>query len=349
MRTHLKIQQALAGLAAPRIVIVRSLPGLGDWLCCVPALRALRVAFPDAHISLVGLPSAQQFGQRFPVYIDTWLEFPGFPGVPEVPLEPKKVSAFWAMAQALGFDLALQMHGNGSCMNLFSLLLDAQLNAGFFPTDGFCPDTNFFLPYPDAEPEVWRHLRLMEFLGIPPQGTHLEFPIAEQEWQEWQAIAINHRLSNHYVCIHPGASVAERRSSPQHFAQIGDGLAARGWQVVLTGTAAEADLTQAVAAEMRFPAINLAGNTSLGALAALLKQGHLLVCNDTGVSHLAAALQVNSVVIFSNSDVQRWAPLNRHRHRVVHANSTRLNSEQLSIRVIAEALKLLEMEFANVS
>jgi ADP-heptose:LPS heptosyltransferase len=198
------------------------------------------------------------------------------------------------------------------------MLLGAKQVAGFFPTGQYCPDPQRFLPYPDHEPEVWRHLRLLEFLGIPLQGDELEFPIQETDWQDWRAIATEHHLiPGHYVCIHPGASVTARRWPPEQFALVADALAARGWQVVLTGTAAETDLTRIVAEAMHAPVINLAGKTHLGAIAALLSQARLLVCNDTGVSHLAAALRVKSVVIFSNSDPHRWAPLNRQHHRVI--------------------------------
>ena len=103
---------------------------------------------------------------------------------------------------------------------------------------------------------------------------------------------------------------------------MADALAAWGYTVVLTGTAAENALAQTVVEAMHSPAVNLVGRTSLGALAALLKGASLLVCNDTGVSHLAAALRIKSVVIFSNSDPQRWAPLNRQRHRVIQSTNS---------------------------
>jgi ADP-heptose:LPS heptosyltransferase len=85
----------------------------------------------------------------------------------------------------------------------------------------------------------------------------------------------------------------------------------------LTGSAHEAQLTAAVARAMRAPAVDLAGRTSLGAMGALLSRARLLVTNDTGISHLAAALRVPSVVVFTASDPARWAPLDARLHRRV--------------------------------
>jgi ADP-heptose:LPS heptosyltransferase len=72
---------------------------------------------------------------------------------------------------------------------------------------------------------------------------------------------------------------------------------------------------------MQAPAVDLAGRTSLGLLAALVARSALVVCNDTGVSHMAAAARTPSVVISPVSDPRRWGPLDRRLHRVVDARA----------------------------
>jgi ADP-heptose:LPS heptosyltransferase len=99
---------------------------------------------------------------------------------------------------------------------------------------------------------------------------------------------------------------------------VADQLATQGLRIILTGTAEEADLTRAVSSAMSAPVIDLAGRTSLAALTALLDGARLLVCNDTGVSHLTAALRLPSVVVFHHlSELQGWSPRNRQLHRVL--------------------------------
>jgi ADP-heptose:LPS heptosyltransferase len=104
---------------------------------------------------------------------------------------------------------------------------------------------------------------------------------------------------------------------PERFAAVADRLADNGYTVVLTGTADEADVVAQVEAAMTAPAVNLAGRTDLWSLGALIECAQLLVSNDTGVSHIAAALRTRSVVVSSGADVARWAPLDHDLHRVV--------------------------------
>jgi ADP-heptose:LPS heptosyltransferase len=147
---------------------------------------------------------------------------------------------------------------------------------------------------------------------------------------------IHHLEASRYVVIHPGARSATRRWPPEWFALVGDVLAARGLQVVLTGTEEEVGLAQSVQSQMKYPAVNLAGQTSLGGLGALLSGARLLVCNDTGVSHVASAVGLPSVILFTASDPDRWAPLDHNLHRVVAWASAA--SPEL---VLEEANKLL--------
>jgi ADP-heptose:LPS heptosyltransferase len=131
--------------------------------------------------------------------------------------------------------------------------------------------------------------------------------LARTEWVE----------PGRYVCIHPGASVPERRWPVEQFAVVAGAFAARGLRVVLTGTAPEAGLTEQVARTATVDCVDLAGRTDLGVLAALLSEARLLVCNDTGVSHLAAALRTPSVVLSTGENPMRWAPADGRRHRVL--------------------------------
>lgn len=382
-----------------RIALVRALTGLGDILCTVPAFRALRAAFPQAEIVLIGLPSIKPLIKRFNQYIDRVLEFPGYPGLPEQATNLTQIPTFIQMAQNEQFDLAIQMHGNGVITNPLTVLLGARWNAGFFLPGQYCPDQKRFLPYIDDESEVRRYVRLLEWLGVPSKGTDLEFPLYEEDEQALREIAesggvfkdaesrpvftdgvppsggelervaggiippaishfktgvppscphlfkteeIQQLAGSEYVCVHPGASTESRCWQPEGFATVADAIAQMGYSIVLTGTASETNLTTTVASLMKAPSLNLAGRTSLGAASVLLRDSKLLICNDTGVSHLAAALKVNSVVIFTQSDPVRWAPLNSDRHRVICAPG--ISPEA----IIAQAKDLLNQQSACV-
>jgi ADP-heptose:LPS heptosyltransferase len=297
-----------------RLAVFRALQ-LGDLLCAIPALRALRAGMPSAEITLIGLPWARVLVERYPRYFDEFLTFPGWPGLPEQPCESSQVVSFLEAAHARAFDLAIQLHGKGGITNPLIALLGATRTAGFFSPDAYVPDPDLFIKYPEQESEVCRLLRLVEHLGLPLRGTALEFPILDADRRAFARLS--RELHTEYVCVHPGARDPARRWSPDGFATVADALAERGLQVVLTGTVPDTSSLQAVAAAMHRRSLNLAGLTDLGSLAALLHGARLVVCGDTGVSHLADAVETPSVVVFVASDPRRWAPLDSSRHRAV--------------------------------
>jgi ADP-heptose:LPS heptosyltransferase len=294
------------------IIVFRALQ-LGDMLCAVPAIRALRQAYPNAHITLASMPWAKSFVERFDKYFDEFIWFPGYPGLPEQVVNPKEFTRFLQHVQERDFDLALQMQGNGSIVNAVVELFGAKYTAGFFKADDYKPNEDYFLEYPDHGSEIERHLKLMEFLGIPSQGNELEFPITDTDRADYAELNLGLKPKS-YVCVHPGSRGAWRQWPTQHFAQIADHCISCGLEVVITGTKDESAIVNEVIAQMKHQPINTAGKTSLGAMGILIKNAYALISNCTGVSHMAAAFKTPSIVISMDGEPERWGPINKQIH-----------------------------------
>lgn len=303
--------------APRRIAVFRALQ-LGDLLCAVPALRALKRRAPDADITLVGLPWAAAFAARFSHYLDRFVEFPGACGLPERIPDHRAFPHFIADMRGGRYDLAVQLHGSGALCNL--IVEDFGARACIAHEPATAASVAGRRPWRDDEPEILRWLALLEAAGAPACGSALEFPLTTADHAEFETLSAALGFdAARCVCVHPGARLRSRRWGAPRFAAVGDALAAIGMTVLLTGAPDEAALTAEVAVRMQRPALDLAGRTSLGALAALVARCRLVVANDTGISHVAAALRTPSVIISSGGDAMRWAPLDRARHRVLHA------------------------------
>jgi ADP-heptose:LPS heptosyltransferase len=306
--------------APRRIAIFRALQ-LGDMLCAVPALRALRQACPDAHITLIGLPSAQPFVARFPQYVDALMTFPGIAQFPEQQARPQSLPDFYRAARERGFDLAIQMHGSGGESLPIVRKLGARRVVGFVPRpDQAAPRR--LMPWPDHLPEPLRYTSLMRFLGIPVANEELELPLTAAD----HGAALDAARTGSFdpartVFFHPGARLPSRRWPLERHAAVAAALALDGWTIAVTGSPDEVDLTRALVGLVDDAAgghvVDLGGRTSLGALAALLSRAPLLVCNDTAVSHVAAARGTRSVVVACGSDTRRWAPPDSGLHTVL--------------------------------
>jgi ADP-heptose:LPS heptosyltransferase len=295
-----------------RIAIFQAL-NLGDLLCATPALRALRHRFPEAEIVLLGRSWARELVDRLPS-VDRFMPFPGYPGIAESPRDTTGSVSIWPR-----FDLAIQMHGSGRESNGFVASLGAGHSLGY--GSGSDDRLTTVLEWIEDEPEPIRWLRLVGAAGATADGLHLELPITPVE--RARAIALLAPLDGaQKIGLHVGASDPERRWPPEAFAALADHLIdALGARIILTGSVEERPLTAAVREAMRGEALDLAGMTSLGEFAAVIGALDLLVTNDTGASHVAAAARTPSVILFGPSRPDRWAPLDLGRHHIVDAGA----------------------------
>lgn len=320
------------------VLVFRALK-LGDMLCAVPALRALRRFLPSAKITLAGLPWAARFAARFGAYVDEFIPFPGHPGLPEQHGDPFRFRKFRQEMRVRSFGLAVQMHGSGAITNEIVMSLGGRISTGFHPPEQASPDPEWFAPYPANLPEVERNLALLAYLGVPSLGSDLEFPILHEDERELALSGLSGTVrAGTYVCIHPGASRRDKCWPVEEFAAVSQALRKKGMTVVVTGDRGEADLARSICGALKGKCIDAAShNLGLGALALLIRGSRLLVCNDTGVSHLAAALRVPSIVIFGQADPLRWAPLDRAFHRPLGGSGLPPSVDE----VLAEAEGLL--------
>lgn len=309
------------------VAFFRALPGLGDTLCAIPAIRALRRRRPDVSITVITHENALPYWRRYPEYADRVVSFPGWPGLPERKPDVARVPGFLAEMQAARMDLAVQLHGDGRVANQVVALLGARRTAGYYPPTEPSAPAGAWLPWRDGLSEIRRGLRLMAALGCPDDDESLEFTVARGVVSQGGIVrslfpTVRHQEDRVPMAIlHPGASSPARRWPVERFARVADGLAAMGMRVAITGTAAERPLAARLASHMRCTAIDLTGRTTLDELAEIMRRSAVVVSNDTGMSQLSAALRVPSVVIFTDAEMARWAPLDGRLHKPVSGSA----------------------------
>ncbi|HEY0700880.1 MAG TPA: glycosyltransferase family 9 protein [Micromonospora sp.] len=297
-----------------RIAVLRA-NALGDFIFALPALEALRAAYPGAELTLVGAPWHVGLLADRPGPVDRVLVVPPEKGIrTSGPGEPETSMAdFLAAAREQRFDLALQMHGGGANSNPVVSALGARLTAGLRAEDA--PPLDRWLRYVVYQPEVVRYLEVAGLVGAPPTGFTPRLAVTDADLAE--AAEVLGEPDRPRVALHPGASDPRRRWPAERFAQVADALVDQGYEVLVTGVPAEAEVVRRRVSLARRPVRPLVGRLSLGGLIGCYAGCAVVVSNDTGPVHVAAAVGTPTVGVFWVGNLVNCATPLRARHRPI--------------------------------
>lgn len=286
---------------------------IGDVLMTTPAIRALKQGTEGRRITLLASHAGASIARHVPA-IDECLEFePSWYRHPR-PAKPEESLRLIETLRERRFDAAV----------IFTVFSQSPLPtamlchlAGIRRVAAYCRENPYALIsdwLPDEEPlyrmehEVRRQLRLARHVGAPASvDDRLSFKLPMSAQNRVGNLLDHYLLSNRrdWVVLHAGAS-EQRRRYPQHlFVEAVEALRKDlGLRVVLTGTDQERGLLDQIAAAVGGDAISLAGQLGIEELAVLLSRAPLLISNNTGPVHLAAAVRTPVVVLYALTNPQ---------------------------------------------
>lgn len=282
------------------VVALRAL-GIGDLVTGLPALRGLAAAYADDRVVLA---------------VPDWLR--PLAALAEAADELTTVEDLES-GRPTGFPdraaIAVNLHGCGpESHRLLQKSAPDRLIAFRCEAAGHLDGP----AWRDDEHEVDRWCRMLAYHGIASDPADLDLRTPPPPA----------RLRGCTV-IHPGAKDPQRRWPIQRFAAVARYLRLHGHHVVVTGSAQDRPLTAAIVLMAGLaPEADLAGRLGLVELAAVVAHARLVISNDTGVAHLAAAGRTPSVTIFAAMDPALWGPPRRAYHRVVwHPEQARVSAQ----------------------
>jgi len=308
--------------AHARCVLAVRLDTLGDVVMTTPALRALRTARPDRRVTLL-TSSAGAEAARLVSDVDDVIVY-------DAPwLKATTSRADSAADRAMADRLRLLRFDGAVIFTVYSqnplpgamlcFLADIPLRLAHCRENPYQLLTDWVSdPEPDrlVRHEVRRQLDLVEAIGCRTDDERLSLRVTEDHRRSVRGLldAAGIDRQREWVVVHPGARAASRRYPPESFASACRRLVAeRGCQVVFTGEASERTLIAAIRAASDAPSISLAGELGLVELAALLADASLLISNNTGPVHVAAAVGTPVVDLYALTNPQHtpWAVAHR--------------------------------------
>ncbi|MBF8187587.1 glycosyltransferase family 9 protein [Nonomuraea sp. K274] len=291
-----------------RIAVLRA-NAVGDYLMAVPALEALKGAYPDARLTLLGTSWHAEFLTGRPGPVDDVVALPPISGVSTQEAGHPPSEELCEELRERRFDLVVQIHGGGRFSNPFVRRLGARVTAGLRAPGAASLDR--WVPYTSYHHETLRFLQVAALVGGAGDGLE-EAPVAVTAADRAELAAVLGEPPRGLVAVHPGANDPRRRWPVERFAEVADGI---DRPIAVTGTRAEKDLVMGVVTAMSRPATPVVGTLGLGGLAALYERCDLVVANDTGPRHLAAAVGTPTVAVYWCGNLINAGPLTRTRHR----------------------------------
>ncbi len=305
--------------ALPRKILVRAPNWIGDAVMCEPALRGLRSLFPTAELTMLARPTIAEL-------------FTAYSGLDRVLLYDDKVvhagiAGKWSLAGLLrrhGFDLAILFQ------NAFEAAFIAWL-AGIPQRYGYATDGRvLFLTEPVAVPHRGIPVHQVEYYWnmLKPLGLSGAIPLPTLHVSTDEDCMAAARLASAgidsldlIIGVNPGSTYGRaKRWLPERFADVARQLAERLEKeerahvaVALFGARGEESLGKDIASRIDCRSIILSGATNIRELMAMVKRCRLLITNDTGPMHIAAAFGVPIVAVFGPTDSRTTAPYRQER------------------------------------
>ncbi len=303
-------------------ILIRGVNWIGDAVLTLPAIRAVRRAFPDAQISLLVKPWVAEIFKESPDIDDIIFYDEQYKGV------IGKLKLVRVLRQKK-FDKAILLQ------NAFDAALIAWL-AGIPERIGYKRDfRGFFLtkaiPVKNnaaGEHQVYYYLNLLKEAGIKTVTAEPYIYLSDEERERARALLNPSPITPHpspLIGINPGATYGSAKRWPtEHFAElirrIRNELDGR---VVIFGSAAEVEIADEIVKKLepRTPnpeprILNMTGKTNLRELAALISECDVFITNDSGPMHISAALHVPTAALFGSTDSSATGPF-RNGHKVI--------------------------------
>ncbi len=299
----------------PEKICIHRVGQIGDLVCAIPAMDAIRKTYPTAEITLLSSPGAKEIpGAKELLSGSEWIDHIWIYYSEDINSFPKIIQFIKTLRQN-NFDLWFQLPQN---LTTFSKELRNMLFAKFVGVrwaTGYHLSKMAIFPRtqaqnPKLQKEVLRQLAYLKKLNIISNKITFPLPISEIDKTNVYHLMQQHHLQDSPVlALVPGGKRPANRWPVERFAEIAKRWISIKGKVVILGGVGDDELGESITQPCRNGVFNLCGKMNLLESAELLKHCKALVTNDTGPMHLAAAVETPCVVAFSARDFPyRWYP-----------------------------------------